>query len=359
MNKLLVGALLAGGLGASVTSGVGERTMPEQLPNAVSAVTGDGELRSLATSGGWLNSPPLTAEALRGKVVLIDFWTYTCINWLRTLPYVRAWVGKYKDQGLVVIGVHSPEFGFEKNQDNVGRAVKEMNVGYPVAIDSDHSIWRAFDNNYWPALYFVDARGKVRERQFGEGHYAEAERIIQRLLMEAGAKGVSRDLVSVEGKGAEAPADWGSLRSPENYVGYDRTEGFASPGGATRGEPRLYSIPPTLGLNRWALSGDWTMGGEATALNKPMGRVVYRFHARDLHFVMGPAEAGKSIRFRVLIDGEAPGASHGVDVNEQGYGTLTGQRMYQLIRQTGSIADRQFEIQFLDAGVEIFSFTFG
>ncbi len=329
------------------------------LAAALLGVTGDGELRSLATAGGWLNSPPLTAEALRGRVVLVDFWTYTCINWLRTLPYLRAWAEKYKDQGLVVIGVHSPEFGFEKNPENVRHAVKDLNVGYPVALDPNLSIWRAFDNNYWPALYLVDAKGKVRERQFGEGHYAEAERVIQRLLMEAGARDVSRDLVSVQGKGAEAPADWGSLRSQENYVGYDRTEGFASPGGATRGQPRLYAIPPKLGLNTWALSGDWTMGGEATVLTKPMGRVVYRFHARDLHFVMGPAAGGKTIRFRVLIDGEPPGASRGLDVDEQGYGTLTGQRMYQLIRQSGSIADRQFEIQFLDAGVEIFSFTFG
>jgi thiol-disulfide isomerase/thioredoxin len=329
------------------------------LAAALVGVTGDGELRSIATAGGWLNSPPLTVEALRGRVVLVDFWTYTCINWLRTLPYLRAWAEKYKDQGLVVIGVHSPEFGFEKNPENVRHAVKDLNVGYPVALDPNLSIWRAFDNNYWPALYFVDAKGKVRERQFGEGSYAEAERMIQRLLMEAGAKNVSRDLVSVEGKGAEAPADWGSLRSQENYVGYDRTEGFASPGGAKRGQPRLYAIPPKLGLNTWALSGDWTMGGEATVLNKPMGRVVYRFHARDLHFVMGPAAGSKTIRFRVLLDGQAPGSAHGVDVDEQGYGTLTMQRMYQLIRQSGSIADRQFEIQFLDAGVEIFSFTFG
>jgi thiol-disulfide isomerase/thioredoxin len=329
------------------------------LAALLAGATGDTELKSLATATGWLNSPPLTEAGLRGKVVLVDFWTYTCINWLRTLPYVRAWAEKYQDQGLVVIGVHTPEFGFEKNLDNVRRAVKDIGVSYPVAIDNDQSIWRAFDNNYWPALYFVDAQGRVREHQYGEGNYAEAERIIQRLLMETGAANVSRDLVSVEGKGAEAPADWSNLSSQETYVGYDRGEGFASPGGAARAEPRLYSVPPRLGLNTWALSGKWTMGGEATVLNKAMGRVVYRFHARDLHFVMGPSEAGKRIRFRVLIDGEPPGAAHGMDVDEQGYGTLTVQRMYQLIRQQGPIKDRDFEIQFLDAGVEIFSLTFG
>jgi thiol-disulfide isomerase/thioredoxin len=325
----------------------------------LAGATGNAELDSLAGANGWINTQPLTPAGLRGKVVLIDFWTYTCINWRRTMPYLRAWADKYRDQGLVVIGVHSPEFSFEKDPDSVRHAVQEIGIGYPLAIDSDHSIWRAFQNNYWPALYFVDATGRVRDHQYGEGDYAQAERIIQRLLMEAGAKGVSRDLVSVEGKGAEAAPDWGNLGSPENYVGYNRTEGFASPGGAKRGEPRLYSIPPKLALNSWALSGNWTMNGEATVLNKPMGRVVYRFHARDLHFVMGPGAPGKSARFRVLIDGEPPGAAHGVDVDEQGYGVATGQRMYQLIRQSGPITDRQFEIQFLDAGVEIFSFTFG
>ena len=321
-------------------------------------VSGD-ELSSLGTASTWINTPPLTAAGLRGKVVLVDFWTYTCINWRRTLPYVRAWAKKYKDQGLVVIGVHSPEFGFEKNLDNVRRQVQEQQVEYPVAVDNDLGVWRGFDNNYWPALYFVDAQGRLREHQYGEGNYAEAERIIQKLLMEAGAANVSRDLVSVEGKGAEAPADLSNLSSQETYVGSDRAEGFASPGGTVRAEPRLYSFPPKLGLNTWALSGNWTIGGEATVLNKPMGRVVYRFHARDLHFVMGPSQPGKSIRFRVLIDGEAPGAGHGVDVDQQGYGTLTEQRMYQLIRQQGPIKDRDFEIQFLDAGAEIFSLTFG
>jgi len=334
------------------------KALPALLAALVVGTTGD-ELGSLGRANAWLNSPPLTEASLRGKVVLIDFWTYTCINWRRTLPYVRAWAEKYKDQGLVVIGVHTPEFSFEKDLANVRRQVKEQQVDYPVAVDNEMSIWRGFDNNYWPALYFVDTQGRVREHQYGEGNYADAERIIQRLLLEAGVKNVNRDLVSVEGKGAEAPADWGNLSSQEAYVGYDKGEGFSSPGGAVRGEPRLYSIPPTLGLNTWALSGNWTIGGEATMLNKAMGRVVYRFHARDLHFVMGPKDTGKAIRIRVLIDGEAPGAAHGVDVDEQGYGTLTMQRMYQLIRQQGPIRDRTFEVQFLDAGVEIFSLTFG
>lgn len=329
------------------------------LAAVLAGATGNAELSALGTASGWINTAPLTPAGLKGKVVLIDFWTYTCINWLRTLPYVRAWTEKYQEQGLVVIGVHTPEFGFEKNVDNVRRAVKDLRVEFPVAMDNAYSIWRGFDNHYWPALYFVDAQGKVREHQFGEGDYAKAERVIQRLLMETGAKGVSRDLVSVEGSGVEAPPNWGNLKSPENYLGYLRTENFASPGGAMRGAPKLYSIPPSLGLNAWALSGNWTMGAEATVLNMPMGRVVYRFHARDLHLVMGPGTPGKSVRFRVLIDGEPPGAAHGVDVDEQGNGVADWQRMYQLIRQSGPIGDRQFEIQFLDAGMEIFAFTFG
>ena len=308
---------------------------------------------------GWLNSQPLTPAGLRGKVVLIDFWTYTCINWLRTLPYVRAWAEKYKDQGLVVIGVHSPEFAFEKNVDNVRRAVQDMRVDYPVAIDSDHAIWRAFRNQYWPALYFIDAQGRIRHHQFGEGEYEQSERILQQLLAEAGASGIGRELVSVEGRGAEVAADWGNLKSPENYVGYQRTENFASPGGAVLGKRRVYSAPARLSLNQWALSGEWTVTDQATVLNKANGRIAYRFHARDLHLVMGPAMRGAPVRFRVLIDGQPPGAAHGFDVDEQGNGTVTEQRLYQLIRQPKPIADRQFEIEFLDPGVEAYAFTFG
>jgi len=316
-------------------------------------------LASLRTANGWLNSEPLTAAGLRGKVVLIDFWTYTCINWLRTLPYVRAWAEKYRDRGLVVIGVHSPEFSFEKNIDNVRRAAKDMKVDYPVAVDSEHAIWRAFNNAYWPALYFVDAKGQIRHHQFGEGEYEQSERMIQRLLAEAGVSGIGDELVSVDGRGAEAAADWNSLKSPENYVGYERTENFASPGGAVLDKRRVYAAPARLRLNQWALSGDWTVQKQATVLNQANGRIAYRFHARDLHLVMGPAARGTSVRFRVLIDGKPPGAAHGIDVDDKGNGTVTEQRLYQLIRQPKPIAERQFEIEFLDSGVEAFAFTFG
>ncbi len=319
----------------------------------------EGELPSLGGATEWLNSPPLTAAGLRGKVVLIDVWTYTCINWLRTLPYVRAWAEKYKNQGLVVIGVHSPEFAFEKNVDNVRRAAKDMRVDYPIAIDSDFAIWRALKNQYWPALYIIDAQGRIRHHQFGEGDYDQSERIIQQLLSEAGTSGISHELVSVDARGAEAAADWGSLRSPENYVGYERTENFASPGGAVLDKRHVYAAPAQLKLNHWALSGDWTMEKQATVLNKPNGRIAYRFHARDLHVVMGPAGRGTSVRFRVLIDGQPPGDAHGIDADDQGNGTVTEQRLYQLIRQRKPIADRQFEIEFFDSGVEAFAFTFG
>src|SRR5215212_2973216 len=319
----------------------------------------EGAMPSLGGATGWLNSRPLTAAGLRGKVVLIDFWTYTCINWLRQLPYVRAWAEKYRDQGLVVIGVHTPEFAFERDLDNVRRAAKDMRVDYPIAIDSDYAIWRAFDNRYWPALYFVDAQGHIRHHHFGEGDYEQSEMINQRLLAEAGNGGVDHELVSVDARGAEAAADWGSLRSPENYVGYERTENFASPGGAVLDERRVYAAPTRLRLNHWALSGDWTVEEEATVLNEANGRIAYRFHARDLHLVMGPAARGTSVRFRVLIDGQPPGAAHGIDVDDQGNGTVAEQRLYQLVRQPKPIADRQFEIEFLDSGVEALAFTFG
>ena len=317
------------------------------------------ELASLEQATEWLNSPPLAAQALRGKVVLVDFWTYTCINWLRTLPYVRAWSKKYRDQGLVVIGVHSPEYGFEKDVNNVRWAVKKMGVDYPVAVDSDHVIWRAFKNQYWPALYFIDANGYFRYHYFGEGSYDQSEMIIQELLSEAGAKDVSHELVSVHGEGFEAPADWRDLKSLENYLGFDLTEGFASPGGATLDEPRAYELPSRLGLNQWALSGRWTVTDGAVALKEPIGIIAYRFHARDLHLVMGPSAPGTLVRFRVRIDGQPPGAAHGGDIDEQGNGVVTEQRLYQLIRQPKPISDRQFEIEFLGPGVEAFAFTFG
>ena len=296
---------------------------------------------------------------MRGKVVLVHFCTYTCINWLRTLPYVRAWAEKYKGQGLVVVGVHTPEFAFEKDVENVRRALKDMGVVYPVAIDNDYAVWRAFGNRYWPALYFVDAQGRIRHHHFGEGEYERSERVIRQLLAEAGAGGAGHGAGFGGGRGAEAAADWGSLKSPENYVGYERTENFASPGGAASDERRVYAAPAQLSLNQWALSGDWTVGKQAVVLNEAGGRIVYRFHARDLHLVMGPAARGTSVRFRVALDGQPPGAAHGVDVDEQGNGTVTEQRLYQLIRQPEPITDRQFEIEFLDPGAEAFAFTFG
>src|SRR5262245_60412639 len=369
-SKLLIAAVLAIAIGAPIAGFLGDASVPQpttstgiRLPFlhgiATGPTAGQSGLASLERANDWLNSPPLTAPALRGKVVLVDFWTYTCINWLRTLPYVRAWDEKYRNQGLVVIGVHAPEFAFEKNINNVRWAVKDMRIDYPVAVDSEHVIWRAFRNQYWPALYFIDAQGRLRHHHFGEGAYEQSEMIIQRLLNETGAGGIGDDLVSVDARGLEVAADWGSLKSPENYVGYERTQNFASPGGAVLDKPRMYEVPARLRLNEWALSGDWTVRKDATALNKPGGTIAYRFHARDLHLVMGPAAPGTSVRFRVLIDGKPPGSAHGTDVDEQGYGTVSEQRLYQLIRQPKPIADRQFEIEFLDSGVEAFAFTFG
>jgi hypothetical protein len=258
-----------------------------------------------------------------------------------------------------VIGVHAPEFGFERDVANVRQAIKDMGIDYPIAIDNDYTIWRAFKNEYWPALYFIDAQGRIRHHQFGEGDYDESEAVIQQLLAEAGNSGVGHDPVSVDARGVEAAADWGSVKSPENYVGYERTENFASPGGAIRDKRRVYAAPTRLGLNHWALSGDWTVEKGATVLNAANGRIAYRFHARDLHLVMGPATPGTSARFRVLIDGQPPGAAHGIDVDDQGNGTVTEPRLYQLIRQPKPITDRQFEIEFLDAGAAAFAFTFG
>jgi hypothetical protein len=318
----------------------------------------EGELPSLDGATGWLNSAPLTAARLRGHVVLVDFCTYTCINWIRSLPYVRAWASKYADQGLVVLGVHTPEFAFERSAGNVRWAVRDLRVGYPVATDNDYAIWHAFGNMYWPALYFVDAQGWIRHHQFGEGDYEESELIIQQLLA-SGADRPARSVVSVHAQGVEAPADWATLESPENYAGHERTENFASPGGIVPDESHGYVAPIRLRLNHWALSGDWTVGGQASTLNAAIGRIAYRFHARDLHLVMGPAAAAAPVRFRVLIDGQPPGADHGLDVDGQGIGTVPQQRLYQLIRQRGLIAERTFEITFLDPGVQAYSFTFG
>lgn len=319
----------------------------------------EGNLPSLRGATAWLNSKPLTQADLRGKVVLVNFWTYTCVNWRRTLPYVRAWADKYGDHGLVVIGVHTPEFSFERNVENVRWALKDMRISNPVAIDSDYAIWRAFNNEYWPASYFIDAKGHIRHHQFGEGDYEQSEVVIQHLLAESGHSGFDRTPVSVEAMGAEVVADSNDLRSPETYVGYDQTQNFASAQGAAWNKPHAYEIPSRLGLNSWALAGDWTARKEAIRLNQPNGRIAYRFHARDLNLVMGPAGQGTSVPFRVHIDGQPPTAAHGVDIDGHGNGTVVEQRLYQLIRQTGPIVDRQFEIAFLDSGVEAFDFTFG
>jgi thiol-disulfide isomerase/thioredoxin len=318
-----------------------------------------GALPSLGGATGWLNSPPLTTADLRGKVVLVDFWTYTCINWLRTLGYVRAWAEKYEDQGLVVVGVHTPEFPFEQDVENVREAAKDMTVEYPVALDSDYAVWRAFSNRYWPAVYIADAEGQIRHHQFGEGGYEECERVIQRLLREAGGEGISDDLVSVADEGFEAQADWTNLESPETYLGYEQAQRLASPVGVALDEPRTYVAPHPLQLNDWALSGDWTVQRRASVLNQAEGRIAFRFHARDVHLVMGPRARGTSVPFRVLVDGEPPDAAHGLDVNEEGHGTVAEQRLYQLIREPGSITDRTFEISYLAPGVEAYAFTFG
>jgi thiol-disulfide isomerase/thioredoxin len=331
----------------------------QQTPPAIVQLPIEGELPSIGGATEWLNSPPLTAAGLRGKVVLINFWTYTCVNWRRTLPYVRAWAERYKDRGLVVIGVHTPEFDIEKNVESIRHAAQEMRIDYPIAIDSDYRIWRAFNNQYWPALYIVDAQGHIRHHQFGEGEYEQSELIIRQLLAEAGNGAFIHELTSVDPDGFELAADWSDLKSPESYIGYERAENFSSPGGAVSGKRRLYSVPARLGLNHWALSGDWTFGKEAAVLNTASGRIVYRFHARDLNLIMGPAVQGASVRFRVRIDGQPPGAAHGVDVDSEGTGTVTESRMYQLIRQPKPLADRQFEIEFLGPGVAAFDFTFG
>jgi thiol-disulfide isomerase/thioredoxin len=318
----------------------------------------EGHLPGLDGATGWLNSPPLTPEELRGKVVLVDFWTYTCINWLRTLGYVRAWHEKYKDQGLVVIGVHTPEFPFERDVDNVREAVADMNVEYPVALDPDYEVWEAFANRYWPAVYIADVEGRIRHHHFGEGGYEECERVVQRLLRDGGET-VGEDLVSVVPDGLEAQADWSNLKSPETYLGYLQAENFASPGGAEPDERRGYAVPDRLRLNEWALDGEWTVGRRAAVLNEAGGRLAFRFHARDVNLILGPPTRGASVPFRVLVDGDPPGDAQGLDVDQEGNGSVTQQRLYQLVREPGRIEDRTFEITFPEPGVEAYCFTFG
>jgi thiol-disulfide isomerase/thioredoxin len=327
--------------------------------SAASGLRIEGQMPSLGGAVGWLNSEPLKSSELRGQVVVVDFWTYTCINWIRSLPYVRAWAEKYGGLGLVVIGVHTPEFAFEKDVDNIRRAAAAMRVDYPIAIDSDYAVWRAFRNQYWPALYFVDAEGEIRHHAFGEGDYESSEIVIQRLLGAAGAKDVPDEFVSVEARGVEAAADWNTLRTPETYLGYLRAEGFASPGGAVLDVPHVYAAPEHLRLNQWALAGEWTIRGQPAVLNRAEGRIIHRFEARDVHLVMAPAQDGAPVRFRVLIDDQPPNDAHGLDIDEQGAGTVSEPRLYQLIRQPGRVRERTFEIVFLDVGVQACVFTFG
>ena len=336
-------------LGATAMSVLGKLVARTALQLSI-----EGQLPSFAGANGWLNSTPLTPGALRGKVVLVDFWTYTCVNWLRTLPYVRAWSEKYKNMGLVVIGVHTPEFPFEKNVDNVRRAAKEMRVDYPIAIDSDYAVWRAFNNQYWPALYFADAQGRIRHHEFGEGRYDQSEMIIQGLLRDAGVNGIGDQLVSPDVRGLEVAADWATLKSPESYTGYQQAEGFAS--SAAFDKRHSYTIPAQLPLNHWALSGDWTITARTAVPNQSGGMLAYRFHARDLNCVIAPQPTA---RIRVRIDGQPPGAAHGADADEQGNATLTEPRTYQLIRQSQPITDRTCTIEFLDPGTEVYCFTFG
>ncbi|QKJ86080.1 cytochrome c biogenesis protein DipZ [Paramixta manurensis] len=344
--------------GNKVVNDVPNATKVQQASDTTPQLEDDGPMPSLDGAVQWLNSPPLNAAALRGKVVLVDFWTYSCINCLRALPYVKAWADKYRDQGLVVIGVHSPEFAFERDIGNVTREAKKLGVDYPIAIDNDYRIWRAFENQYWPAHYFIDAKGHIRYEHFGEGEYDQSEKVIQQLLREAGAKNVNTSISQVQGQGVEEAASGQGDTSPETYLGYMRAENFAS-GNATGDAPADYHVPATLKPNEWGLDGRWTIGPENISLDKAGGRIVYQFHARDLHLVLGPGKEGKPIHFKVLLDGKAPGAMHGTDVAADGSGTVTDQRLYQLIRQSDNAGSHTFSIEFSDAGVSAYAFTFG
>jgi thiol-disulfide isomerase/thioredoxin len=335
------------------------RSIAHRLAGEGLALPIEGRLASFEDATGWLNSEPLTQEGLRGRVVLVDFWTYTCVNWLRTLPYVRAWAAKYRDAGLTVVGVHTPEFGFERDIDNVVAQSRTLGVEYPIAVDSDYAVWRAFANHFWPAVYIADAEGRIRHHHFGEGEYAQTEMVIQQVLLDAGADDIDQDLVMVEPRGLEVAADWRTLRSPETYVGYGQSTGFASEDVAAFDQPHVYAVAARLTLNYWDLSGDWTVARHAAVLNEPGGRVAFQFHARDLNLVMGPASRGASIPFRVVLDGQVADGALGSDVEPDGRGIVSDQRTYQLIRQTSPIGESRFEIEFLDAGVEAYCFTFG
>ena len=318
----------------------------------------EGTMASFDGAVAWLNSEPLTASGLRGKVVMVQFWTYTCVNWLRTQAYYRAWSRRYRDKGLVTIGVHTPEFKFEHDLDNVRWAVQARGIDYPVAVDSDYEIWQAFANHYWPALYFVDAEGGIRHHRFGEGDYERSEMVIRELLINTGAE-LPAGLSAIEPYGDEVQADWEDLGSSESYLGYEQERGFDAPAGIAQNRPRTYRSPGRLQLNRWSLTGNWTVRSDASALNEAGGRIAFQFHSRDVNLVMGPAKKMTTVPFRVYLDGEVAGEAHGTDVDDQGIGTLNMQRMYQLIRQARPIVDRRFEIEFLEPGAEAFCFTFG
>jgi Thioredoxin like C-terminal domain len=321
-------------------------------------IGGGGALPGFDGATAWLNSEPLTPSGLRGKVVVVQFCTFSCVNWLRTVPYVRAWEERYREDGLVLIGAHTPEFGFEHEVEKIRSALGGMDVTYPIAVDNDYAVWRAFDNHYWPALYFADIEGRIRHHRFGEEDYERSEQVIQELLTEAGAGRVNGGLVSVDADGVYAPADWDTLGSPETYVGYARAAGFASPGGLVPDQSHLYEEPPELDLNQWSLSGEWTAGGQPTELNEPGGRITHRFHARDVNLVMG-ARDGEESGFQVRVDGEPPGDASGLDVDEGGNGMVAEVRLYQLVRQPGSDRDRTFDITFSESGVRAYVFTFG
>ena len=367
VDKLSAKQAQAGdGAAMATTSGAMMRATSLQTgESAAAALPVEGQFPGLGGAVEWLNSPPLTAEALRGKVVLVDFWTYSCINCLRTLPYVKAWAQKYRDQGLVVIGVHAPEFAFERNLDNVKKATRDLGIDFPVAVDNNFAIWRAFNNQYWPAHYFIDAQGQIRFHHFGEGEYAKSEQVIQQLLAQAGhadaakvAMGISH--ADAQGlQGVQMAADMAEIQSGETYLGYERAQNFASPGGEAQDKAHTYTAPANPALNDWGLAGTWQVGAEQATLAGASGRIVYRFHARDLHLVLGPGKDGKPVRFRVSVDGGVPGAARGTDVAADGSGTVTEQRLYQLVRQTGKVSDRTFTIEFLDPGVEAYAFTFG
>lgn len=329
------------------------------MPVAASPVKQEAQAVPLFGATQWLNSPPLTTDSVKGKVVLVNFWTYSCINCLRSLPHVRAWAERYKDRGLVVVGVHTPEFAFEKDPANVGKAIVDLGIRHPVAIDNDFAIWRAFRNQAWPALYFIGADGRLHHHTYGEGDYTDSEKVIQKLLAEANGGPVSDAIAAVEGMGAEAAPDQDNLRSGETYIGYAKAGNFVSPGGIKKDQPHLYGPAPALPVNYWDLAGTWTVGNEFATLAEPGGRIAHRFHARDLHVVLAPSSPDHPVRFRITIDGKPPGADHGADVNAEGWGILRAERLYQLVRQQGPVTDRTFAIEFFDAGVRAYAFTFG